>query len=50
MEQIQKILEIGLEKYKEEHKVIGYKQNYSPPHRRGWEAWRCHNRFYRLPG
>ena len=26
MEQIQKILEIGLEKYKEEHKVIGYKQ------------------------
>ena len=26
MKQIQKILEIGLEKYKEEHKVIGYKQ------------------------
>ena len=26
MEQIQKILEIGLEKYNKEHKVIGYKQ------------------------
>ena len=31
MEQIQKILEIGLDNYNEKHKVIGYKQKAMKP-------------------